>query len=136
MQKKRMNQRAEFECINVFQSKGKFCPHYSSFGKTLKREASRGAGASHAFDRRQAHAIKDGRIESLKKPSVASRHTASRRCCEACAGGHSRSLHAAASAMHAGRVHRQAKDVRPLFPRLKPKACGNSSVNIETEQRY
>ena len=46
MQKKRMNQRAEFECINMFQSKGKFCPHYSSFGKTLKREASRGADAS------------------------------------------------------------------------------------------
>ena len=30
--KKRMDQRAEFECINSFQSKGKFCPHYSSLG--------------------------------------------------------------------------------------------------------
>ena len=67
MQQKRMNQRAEFECINMFQSKGKFCPHYSSFGKTLKREASRGADASHTCDGRQAHAFQNAHIVSFKK---------------------------------------------------------------------
>ena len=40
VQKRRMYQRAEFECINSFQSKGKFCPHYSNSCKMFNFEAS------------------------------------------------------------------------------------------------